>query len=436
MNFLTKIRLSFEKYHYFIFVLFTNTFIHAPLSAQSPRCYTPTVMEQYWQAHPELKVKFEQENRILKDSLIPFLANRANKTYGIIYIIPVVIHVMHNNGPENITDEQIFSQIDALNEDFGRYGQGHNNHLDGADSGIRFCLATKDPQGNLTDGINRVLYPQTDSFTLEMDLEMKNLNRWDTKCYMNIWIVKTIIPSLGGGDILAYAYYPSGSVGEPHDGMVVRYNYFGSKGVLADSNLNGRPATHEVGHYLNLFHTWGDGDCSVDDKVEDTPNCSGVYISTYPDCLPLVQCNNIRMIENYMDYSDDKCMNIFTKGQTFRMQAAIFKYRSTLISVENLISTGCNNYDSIPNITFQDEIYVFPNPATDQVIVYVDIEDVSDLKITLYNQIGQMISEWKYGQQTTSGPYILNINPLSAGIYFIKVMANSKTKIEKIFINN
>lgn len=268
--------------------------------------------------------------------------------------IPVVVHIMHAPGEgvgvqSNISVNQILSQIEVLNEDYRRTAgsRGFNNNPVGADTEIEFCLATKDPQGNPTSGINRVVYSNSANHSFALDQTMKALSVWPTNRYLNMWVVKSI-----NGGVLGYAYLPSDMATDPNrstiDGVVMGARYFGSRDkqaagetfFLANNFDLGRTTTHEVGHFLNLEHTWGDGDCNADDGVGDTPNCDGPYFgcTTAP-----VQCGNTRMIQNYMDYSDDRCMNIFTQGQKTRMTAALnfYSFRASLFNPTNLSLTGC-----------------------------------------------------------------------------------------------
>jgi len=201
--------------------------------------------------------------------------------FGNYYIIPVVVHVIHKGGVENISDELIKSQIDVLNEDFGHYGS-YDKDPRGVDTRIRFCLAKTDPYGNKTTGINRIYSEYTD---LVPDSEMltKELSLWNPKKYLNFWIVKSID---GSSTIQAYSYMPrnSGGPAYPGDGIVVLYKYFGRGGNFVPFYNLGRTATHESGHYFDLLHTWGRDDpgyggCDDDDGIDDTPVCYLEYFS-------------------------------------------------------------------------------------------------------------------------------------------------------------
>lgn len=273
-------------------------------------------------------------------------------------VLPVVFHVMHAPSDTvvgqgtNLSDEQIQSQLVALNHDFSRKAgtRGFNQNPVGADAKVVFVLAGRDPQGQWHKGINRVPYEASMAHPMGGDLAMKDLSRWPVDRYVNIWVVGRI--QLG---VLGYAWLPSMLVGDPQysraDGVVLSAQVTGSLDwAPPGQSLNlhpvyayGRTLTHEMGHYLDLYHTWGDGDCTVDDEIEDTPNCDGPLFgcpSRAPvDCPPALP----RMISNYMDYTDDDCMNVFTQGQVQRMRQSmgtLYPWRAAMLSDSNLARTA------------------------------------------------------------------------------------------------
>lgn len=285
--------------------------------------------------------------------------------------IPVVVHIMHDPSDtygveSNITIEQIMSQLEVLNEDFRRMPgtRGDNSNPVGADVEIEFCMATRDPNGQPTTGITRQPYAGSLNFQLANQRSMKDLVRWDTERYLNIWVVKRI-----QSGILAFTYLPEVIAGDTDrvaiDGIVVGATFFGSADkqfgnppfYLNQTFRYGRTLTHEVGHYLNLYHTWAEGGCDVDDFVDDTPLCSGPYFGCPPSPARPVQCDQERMVENYLDYSDDICFNTFTQGQKTRMRTAVYFYpfRENLISQANLQATGCA--DTVA-ATFPDSMFI------------------------------------------------------------------------------
>lgn len=240
--------------------------------------------------------------------------------------IPVVVHVLYNNSTENISDAQILSQIQVLNDDFRRFNaDADDTWSQAADSEIEFCMATSDPNGNPTDGILRV---PTSVSAFGTNDEMKftssgGSDAWPASDYLNMWVC-----DISGG-ILGYAQFPGGS--SATDGVVCDYQYFGTVGVATAPFDGGRTTTHEVGHWLNLRHIWGDGNCNADDFVSDTPSSDG---PNYGCAVGTVSCSSTDMVQNYMDYSDDGCMNLYTVGQKNRMRALFESggYRSSLLN--------------------------------------------------------------------------------------------------------
>ncbi|MDQ4132684.1 MAG: zinc metalloprotease [Actinomycetota bacterium] len=239
--------------------------------------------------------------------------------------IPVVIHVVTNGGTVDVSDEQIHSQIDALNRDYRRTNDDVSQVPEvwrdrAADAMIEFHLAEQDPGGRATSGIVRV---QTDVDTFSSDDGVKSSERggsdpWPTERYLNFWVC-----ALSEG-LLGYAQFPGGPT--ETDGVVITHTGFGTMGTAQSPFDLGRTSTHEVGHWLNLFHIWGDdgSGCSGDDFVSDTPNQGGPN-SGQPN-FPKLSCSNDPdgdMFMNYMDYVDDAAMVMFTAGQVARMDASL-----------------------------------------------------------------------------------------------------------------
>ena len=269
--------------------------------------------------------------------------NKDNLTKSII-TIPVVVHVVYNTIAENISDAQIFSQIDVLNADFRRTNNDASNTPSvwqniAADCEIDFCLATVAPNGTATTGITRTSTSQT-SFSIGNDNVKSSssggVDPWPQDDYLNIWVC-----DLSGG-ILGYATPPSNWT-NPNDGVVIGYRYFGTTGVVQAPYNKGRTATHEVGHWLNLDHIWGDSNCG-NDQCNDTPvqQSSNYGCPNFPSTSNCTgNGNNGDMFMNYMDYTNDACMNMFTNDQKSRMIAAINQYRPNLLS-HNLCSGSTN----------------------------------------------------------------------------------------------
>lgn len=265
-----------------------------------------------------------------------------------ILTIPVVVHVMHTGqtygSGANIPDEQVFSAIAALNEDF-RKQPGTNGDGIGVDCGIEFCLASRDPDGNSTTGIQRVNGSSVPNYLEEgiqatgplgaNEIELKSLSVWPREDYLNIWVVTQIEGNNAQGGVQGYSRFPINSI---VDGIVVLFNAIGTEGNIKGSTALNRTVTHEVGHYLGLYHTFHltnscgpEVNCSTQgDRVCDTPptvlsaNCNSPA------------CSGTQMVENYMDYTAQFCMNAFTEGQRTRMRNTFLSQRTSLLE-----SLGC-----------------------------------------------------------------------------------------------
>lgn len=261
--------------------------------------------------------------------------NTGSRTSAV-FQIPVVVHIIHNGegvgvGP-NISDAQVASQIRVLNEDYQRKNLDAVNtpaEFAGVAAGIdlQFVLAKQDPDGLPTTGITRTQAPRT-SYNLPLDnVELKALNYWPAEDYLNIWVVNL------GGTLLGYAQYPETTLqgaDPPYDrltdGVAIHYRAFGAK---ADGAFDlfakydkGRTTTHEVGHFLSLLHIFGDGgNCFTTDFVNDTPIQKDETLICPSG--PVDQCDHHAMFQNYLDFTDDACMNLFTAGQIERVTTVL-----------------------------------------------------------------------------------------------------------------
>ena len=268
----------------------------------------------------------------------------------VVVTIPVVFHVVYSNDQENIPDSRLQEQIQTLNDDFRRLNADQDSLWpQAADTEIEFCLASRDPNGAPTDGILRV--PTTvGSFGSSDNVKFSSAggsDAWPREDYMNFWVC-----NLGGG-LLGYAQFPGGTAAT--DGIVCGYRFVGLNGAGAGAYNLGRTATHEVGHWLNLRHIWGDGPCGTDDFVADTPESDG---ANYGCAIGSVSCGSEDMVQNYMDYSEDACMNVFSQGQADRMQA-LFAPGGTRVSL--LSSNGC--LPAVPNFDLDAAILEVGAPS-------------------------------------------------------------------------
>jgi len=275
-------------------------------------------MEHYERAVQE-NPTYELNQIEIENFTNEFLSHNNGEDRAIV-TIPVVVHVVYNsaNPAGNISDAQILSQIDVLNKDFAKMNADAANTpsiFTASNTDIQFCLATSDPTGAATTGITRTL-SATATFGTNDGVKSASTggkNAWDATRYLNIWVC-----DISGG-ILGYAQFPGGSAAT--DGIVLDYQYTGTIGTATAPFNKGRTATHEVGHWLNLRHIWGDANCGSD-LVNDTPahNTANYGCPTYPH---LSTCTGapVEMTMNYMDYTDDACMYMFSLGQKSRMLA-------------------------------------------------------------------------------------------------------------------
>jgi hypothetical protein len=287
--------------------------------AQAQRnCGAMEVLERQLQEDPDMARRMTDIERHTKQYVAsPNQGGRAVVT------IPVVVHVVwRTNFPaENISDAQINSQIAVLNADFRMLNADASlipSTFTGvaADAEVQFCLAQRKPDGTATNGIMRYQVSRTTDWGTNDAVKnptQGGVAPWNASSYLNIWVC-----SIGGG-ILGYAQFPGGSAST--DGVVNDYRYFGTTGTATAPFNKGRTATHEVGHYLNLRHIWGDATCGSD-LVGDTPTHNTANYGC-PAAGHRSTCTGtpIEMTMNYMDYSDDACMYMFSAGQKTRMQA-------------------------------------------------------------------------------------------------------------------
>lgn len=373
--------------------------------------------------------------------------------------IPVVVHVVSKNSADfreissnvNISDAQVYSQIQVLNEDYRRlaYTPGFNDDPRGADTRIQFELAQFDIHGrpigtydkNLErfTGINRIQtnkesYRICTTCNTEEELANLTVNDFPPTHYLNIWVTRLTGGYLGVGQFPLNAEVDgldTDGLREKTDGVIIDYRYFGRDGVTNTNRLyaDGRTTTHEVGHWLGLRHIWGDARCG-DDYVDDTPwsdsknenSCLDVY-TTCPQEEPFTR----KMIENFMDYTPDACMNIFTKGQVARMRAVL----ETAPLRKELVR---NSKLSVLEDTPQLSLTMFPNPTQDWMQLAVTFEGTKTLQVSIYNSAGGKVYEKQHANSKSR--YIpLTLTTLPQGVYILKVTTGSET-VSKSFIKH
>lgn len=370
------------------------------------------------------------------------------------HIIPTVVHVIYENEKtlneeDTLSNSYVKNQIKVLNEDLADQGLVKSNHPASTDTKIRFALAKRDPDGKPTNGINRL---QSDYARLNVDQEMrtKNLSRWPSDRYLNIWVVDTI--ELGrsiSGRAKGYTHLGDTIPGSVVDGIVVDKLFFGrNEEGNRGNNFWGKTLTHEVGHYLNLLHTWGynRGDCQEDDFIEDTPLCKNPFFSPrFNPCEARQQheCpEEDRMTRNYMDYTDEKCQNIFTQGQKRRMRNYIITHRPELVAYPNVYDAGLSKkYDNLNqeadgSQALYPSVDVYPNPLNERYF-YLNTfaESQKALDVNIYNSSGQEVAKRSY-QKVKTNKLRVDIPNLRPGWYHVKIQFGNKTYDKTIFITD
>lgn len=309
------------------------------LMAQEPKRVCGTLDHEKWldQQHPE---RAAQKAAYAK-ALNKWLENRKNDPAArnqTTTMIPLVVHMVYSSSADSVSDAQIFSQIQILNDDFTRNNADKVNTPSTFTSVasapmVNYCWAQRDPNGNPTNGIERHKSATTSWSTNDAvkHASSDGMDAWDPSRYFNIWVCSLQSPLLGYGE------FPTGSLSNTY-GFVANCTAFGNMGLAQAPFNKGRTATHEIGHCFNLFHIWGDdgGACTGDDLCADTPNqgSENYNCPTYPHTDACSATAPGVMFMNYMDYTDDGCMNIFTVDQSARMVAVVNNppYNSLLTS--------------------------------------------------------------------------------------------------------
>lgn len=319
--------------------------------AQTPhRCGTQEHNDYLMQTRPGYAKAIEKSQKTIEEWLQKH--QQYNPKSNTIDTIPVVVHVVYQNATENISDAQVKSQIRILNEDFGRMNVDSVNTPAVWQSvagrlPYRFVLARRKPDGTATTGIERVSTTVA-SFSTNDNVKSTTTggaNSWDVTKYLNIWVCDL------GNSLLGYGEFPVGTPSNTY-GFVCHYKYFGDVGTATAPYDKGRTTTHEIGHCFNLNHIWGDdnGACSGSDNVADTPNQAGENYGcpTFPLTDNCSSASPGVMFMNYMDYTDDACMNMFTQGQATRMVAAVTSFYPTILNSIGLIPPAAGALDAAP----------------------------------------------------------------------------------------
>lgn len=313
-------------------------------------CGTQEKINAIWAENPQLE-------RDWKKSFAANLEKDGDDTT--IFIIPIVFHILHENGTENISDAQVQNQVDILNRDYRLLNADTSQVINDfktiyGDAKIEFRLAKIDPYGNCTNGIEHIYTHLTNNAD-----DYSKIHQWFRPNYLNVWVVKTI----GDAGVAGYAYYPNATNDQafPIDGIIIKHEYIGGTNVplqWTGEDSRSRALTHEIGHWLALPHVWGSNNDAAqvcgDDGFDDTPitkgwtSCPG---SNYDVCNAGINEN----FQNYMDYS--YCSVMFTKEQIEHMRAVVQLsdgHRNELITAETHAATGIDQINPSPCIPIAD----------------------------------------------------------------------------------
>ncbi|WP_341907294.1 M43 family zinc metalloprotease [Fluviicola taffensis] len=376
---------------------------------QMLHCGSDEMESKLFQEHPEYKQAFLRSRKKLETFTKQF--QESSTKSGATYTIPVVFHIIHNNGAENINDSQIFDAIEQVNLQYRKQNPDTNQIVSAfqsiaADAGIEIRLAQIDPNGNCTSGITRTVSP----LTYTGDHQVKSLIHWPPEKYLNIYVC------FDAAGLAGHALMPAVADTIPEwDGIVIRHDYVGTIGT--SDYFRRTVLSHEIGHYLNLYHIWGGnnvpgfyylpvgnaGNCAFDDEVTDTPNTIG-----WSSCnLNANSCSSLDNVQNYMDYA--YCALMFTEGQKVRMHAALnasVANRNNLWTPANLAATGTDDlvsqlceakFETSKQIVCQGDSILFKDVSSHGITSriwnfesgIVNGSSSNDTAIVVYNQVGK-----------------------------------------------
>ncbi len=359
--------------------LVAGVLISSAITAQQHlRCGYTEAMNAVYAQHPEIKTAHQESDAELDEldkeaakqgykngynvgntTNLKSIAQKTSGVNGTVYLIPIVFHILHENGSEKIDESQVIDQVRILNRDYRKLNADTTNALAVfkpliGDVEIEFRLATIDPNGNCTNGI--IYHQTTNTDWIEGNSAYyaytgTTAGKWDPRKYLNVYVVKSITSSTGTSGIAGYTYKPgTWSSGAAQDAIAILHSYVGSIGTGAA--FSSRALTHEIGHWFNLSHPWGDTNqpgvsCSGTDNVTDTPTTKGFTSCPASSNTAAYQVCNAGVSENYQNYMDySYCSIMFTKGQVTRMRSAATSStsgRSTLSGSSNLVATGVTN---------------------------------------------------------------------------------------------
>ena len=403
-----------------------------PIAIGSDRCGSNEAIKQQMAADPAYAKKVQE---LLKNKGDYSRSDKKGRPSQVAITIPVVVHVVYNTAEQNISDAQVQSQIDVLNEDFDATNNDYNNYDAGygavkGDMDINFCLT-------------QVIHKQTKTKSFGANDNMKYSKRGgsdavDPMHVFNIWVCNL------GSKLLGYAYYPG--ISPEKFGVVCHVNAFGKGSqytLFTDYNL-GRTTTHEVGHCFGLVHIWGDANCGSD-EVDDTPLHNTANFGC-PGEGHLSTCTGtpLEMWMNYMDYTDDRCMYFFTDGQDARASFFIDSDPQLISIVSSACSntrqgnndiTIATNNSSVSSRERFTSILLYPTITSGQLNLSVNNTSEGKAEINIYNQAGALVSRQ---QLFISGKSLnqINVSKLANGIYFLELEQGGSKQTKKFIVQH
>jgi Pregnancy-associated plasma protein-A/Secretion system C-terminal sorting domain len=397
------------------------------LTAQNleKKCHTSELLENLFTTQPHVRENMEAVN----ERVTRLMANPQLQARNAEVTIPVVVHIVYHASGENISDAQVTSQIEAMTKDFNKENSDitktpavFQNLV--ANCGIRFRLAQRDEQGNSTSGIMRHYSSQL-TWGVSEDIKMPTKGGfapWNSAKYLNIWVCNM------GGRSIGFASFPG--MPAEYDGVVIDYRTFGTIGAARAPYDKGRTCVHEVGHWLGLYHTWGDAQCG-DDYIHDTPFQESEHkgIPTFPQYSSCKGTKTIDMTMNFMEYVNDESMYMFTNGQKEKMWAVLQSVRPEILSsdgVSKVVTTGVASIEGIS----ENNVQIYPNPVLDMVNITIDGATLSGFSITVIDANGQ-VKLWKLVNYTTPS-VSFNMSDLAAGVYCVNIQKGDERIVKKI----
>lgn len=427
-----------------IFTFLLSAIVGFSAFAQTEKCGTMPNHFSQLQNSAQYAETFSAAEKLAKKWLDENKGFANAKTQQLVVTIPVVFHCIYKNTTDvTYLHDSIFTrQIAIMNETYSLSNPNFSNTRAifdslGVNIDLQFCLANVDTNGNPFSGIDRQ-QNNANWFSSILNNQIKTTYPpWDPAHYLNIWTCDMSL--FGNPFVLGFATFPGGPANL--DGVVLQAEFVGYQNNGTVNNL-GRTMVHEVGHWLGMRHIWGDGQqgtnpCDSTDYVEDTPRANN---ASQTDCDTTKNtCSNEDpfwsnfsidppdMVENYMDYSSDACMTMFTKGQKARMWSFINTVRTGLLNnTVGCTAVGIDEY----NPAFGDYIHVYPNPANNVLNLNFTSGNLNEIQVELYDANGRLVKAFK----PLSFQHALDVKGMKPGIYFLKIANLNNVAVKKVIL--